>query len=71
MSSRSGRTKRGRTEPIESAAASVASDAATAAETEQGNPSAVTEPQTESKVVTAAKLPRLSHQPATADGMYM
>ena len=66
MSSRSGRTKRGRTEPIESA--SVASDAA---ETEQGNPSAVTEPQTESKVVTAAKQPKLSHQQATADGMYM
>ena len=66
MSSRSGRTKRGRTEPIESA--SVASDAA---EAEQGNPSAVTEPQTESKVVTAAKQPKLSHQAATADGMYM
>ena len=66
MSSRSGRTKRGRTEPIESA--SVASDAA---ETEQVNPSAVTEPQTESKVVTAAKQPKLSHQAATADGMYM
>ena len=68
MSSRSGRTKRGRTEPIESA--SVASDLA-AAETEQVNPSAVTEPQTESKVVTAAKQPKLSHQPAPADGMYM
>ena len=66
MSSRSGRTKRGRTEPIESA--SVASDAA---ETERGNPSAVTEPQTESKVATAAKQPKLSPQPATADGMYM
>ena len=66
MSSRSGRTKRGRTEPMESA--SVASDAA---ETEQVNSSAVTEPQTESKVVTAAKQPKLSHQAATADGMYM
>ena len=68
MSSRSGRTKRGRTEPIESAAASVASYVADA---ERGNPSAVIEPQTESKVVTAAKQPKLSHQPATADGMYM
>ena len=68
MSSRSGRTKRGRTEPIESA--SVASDV-TAAEAERGSLSAVTEPQTESKVVTAAKQPKLSHQAETADGMYM
>ena len=68
MSSRSGRTKRGRTEPIESASASVAADAADA---ERGSLSGVTEPQTESKVVTAAKQPKLSHQAATADGMYM
>ena len=64
MSSRTGRTKQGRT-------------SSRTGSTKRGRTSSRTdrtmrgEPQTESKVVTTAKRRKLSHQAATADGMYM